>query len=130
MNTGSDDDVRQIGEVAELIGLSLRTLRHYDDIDLVTPSARSEGGYRLYTAEDVNRLLLIRRMKPLGYTLADMRQVIALLDAGEEADAHQWEQVVAEADQRRADLSAKVAMADDFLQQLHQHSHSRPVRKN
>src|SRR5579875_3243489 len=92
MNTGSDDDVRQIGEVAELIGLSLRTLRHYDDIDLVTPSARSEGGYRLYTAEDVNRLLLIRRMKPLGYTLADMRQVIALLDAGEEADAHQWEQ--------------------------------------
>lgn len=128
VDTSSDDGVRQIGEVAELTGLSLRTLRHYDDIGLVTPSARSRGGYRLYTAEDVNRLLVIRRMKPLGYSLADMQHVIDLLDAGTEADSRQWEQVVAEADRRRTDLTAKVAMADEFLHHLHEHR-ERPTHK-
>ena len=55
-------DVMQIGAIAERTGLSQRTLRHYDDIGLVNPSLRSEGGFRLYTEEDLHRLLLIRRM--------------------------------------------------------------------
>ena len=43
----------QIGEVAERTGLSLRTLRHYDEIGLLRPAGRSDGGFRLYTADDV-----------------------------------------------------------------------------
>ena len=70
----------QIGEVAERTKLSLRTIRHYEEVGLVPPSARSKGGFRLYTEADVQRLLLIRRMKPLGFTLEEMADVLSLLD--------------------------------------------------
>ena len=68
----TDDRPMQIGELAERTGLSVRTLRHYDEIGLLRPSARTDGGFRLYTADDESRLLLIRRMKPLGYSLEQM----------------------------------------------------------
>lgn len=70
----------QIGQVAKRTQLSIRTVRHYDDVGLVTPSARSAGGFRLYTDADVDRLLVIRRMKPLGFTLAEMKDLLAALD--------------------------------------------------
>jgi MerR family transcriptional regulator, copper efflux regulator len=70
----------QIGAVAERTGLSIRTLRHYDEVGLVPPSARTAGGFRLYTADDVARLTTIRRMKPLGFTLDEMRTLLASLD--------------------------------------------------
>lgn len=54
----------QIGEVAARTELSLRTIRHYEETGLVTPSARSRGGFRLYTEADVARLMVVRRMKP------------------------------------------------------------------
>lgn len=70
----------QIGEVAERTKLSLRTIRHYEEVGLVPPSARSKGGFRLYTESDVQRLLLIRRMKPLDFTLDEMSDLLGLLD--------------------------------------------------
>ncbi|MFF1509019.1 MerR family transcriptional regulator [Streptomyces sp. NPDC058326] len=73
----------QIGEVAARTELSLRTIRHYEETGLVTPSARSQGGFRLYTENDVSRLMVIRRMKPLGFTLDQMRD---LLDATDRLD--------------------------------------------
>ena len=56
----------RIGEVTERTSLSFRTLRHWDDVGLVQPSGRTDGGFRLYTEKDVDRILIIRRMKPLG----------------------------------------------------------------
>ncbi|MEV7794493.1 MerR family transcriptional regulator [Streptomyces sp. NPDC087512] len=73
----------QIGEVAARTELSLRTIRHYEEAGLVIPSARSRGGFRLYTETDVSRLMVIRRMKPLGFTLEQMRD---LLDATDRLD--------------------------------------------
>ncbi|WP_280339298.1 MerR family transcriptional regulator [Nocardia neocaledoniensis] len=70
----------QIGQVAERTELSLKTIRHYDEVGLVQPSARSTGGFRLYTDDDVDRLLVIRRMKPLGFTLAEMKDLLHALD--------------------------------------------------
>ena len=70
----------QIGEVAEHVGLSLRTIRYYEEVGLVTPSARTAGGFRLYSDADVARLRLVRRMKPLDFSLQEMRDVLALLD--------------------------------------------------
>jgi MerR family copper efflux transcriptional regulator len=78
---------QQIGRVAEDLGLSIRTLRHWDEVGLVTPSVRSAGGYRLYTADDVDRLLTIRRMKPLGFTLEEMGRLLASLDVLDGAGA-------------------------------------------
>jgi len=76
----SSDELLQIGEVAARTELSIKTIRHYDDVGLVRPSARSGGGFRLYTAGDVSRLIAIRRMKPLGFTLDEMRDLLAALD--------------------------------------------------
>jgi DNA-binding transcriptional MerR regulator len=71
----------QIGEAAERVGLSIRTIRHYEEAGLIVPSARSEGGFRLYTEADLDRLAVVKRMKPLGFTLDEMRDLLAVLDA-------------------------------------------------
>ncbi|GAA0564679.1 MerR family transcriptional regulator [Saccharopolyspora spinosporotrichia] len=70
----------QIGEVAARTELSLRTIRHYEETGLVIPSARSQGGFRLYGERDVERLMVIRRMKPLGFTLDQMRDLLEITD--------------------------------------------------
>jgi DNA-binding transcriptional MerR regulator len=76
----------QIGEVAELTSLSLRTIRYYEEMGLVTPSARTTGGFRLYSETDVARLRLIRRMKPLEFSLEEMKDVLGVLDGLDAAD--------------------------------------------
>ncbi|ARI56543.1 MerR family transcriptional regulator [Streptomyces sp. S8] len=77
----------QIGEVAARTELSLRTIRHYEETGLVIPSARSQGGFRLYTETDVARLMVIRRMKPLGFTLDQMRDLLEAADRLDGDDA-------------------------------------------
>ena len=74
----------QIGEVAERTRLSLRTIRYYEEVGLVPPSARTTGGFRLYTEADIARLMLVRRMKPLDFSLEEMRDVLEELDALED----------------------------------------------
>jgi DNA-binding transcriptional MerR regulator len=80
MTTGGES-VYQIGEAAEMVGLSLRTIRHWDEVSLVPPSGRSAGGFRLYTDSDVERLKLAKHMKPLGFSLDEMRELLETLDA-------------------------------------------------
>ncbi|MBQ0886353.1 MerR family transcriptional regulator [Streptomyces sp. RM72] len=82
-----DDKHMQIGEVATRTELSLRTIRHYEEAGLVIPSARSQGGFRLYTETDVARLMVIRRMKPLGFTLEQMRDLLDATDRLDSEDA-------------------------------------------
>jgi DNA-binding transcriptional MerR regulator len=74
------DRQMQIGEVAERTGLSVRTIRFYEESGLVTPTARSSGGFRLYTDVDVERLMVIRRMKPLDFSIEEIRDVLQILD--------------------------------------------------
>lgn len=77
---GGEAGMHQIGEVAERVGLSLRTIRHYDEVGLAPPSGRSAGGFRLYTDDDVERLGLVKHMKPLGFSLEDMRDLLGVRD--------------------------------------------------
>ena len=70
----------QIGEVAELIGLSLRTIRWYGEVGVAPPTARSDGGFRLYSERDVDRLRVVMQMKPLGFSLEEMRVLLDALD--------------------------------------------------
>ena len=75
------DDLTPIGRVADAVGLSLRTIRYYEEIGLVTPSGCTSGGFRLYNADDIERLLLGKRMKPLGYPREEMARLLRLIDA-------------------------------------------------
>lgn len=118
-----DERTMHIGEVADRTGLSHRTLRHYDEVGLVVPSGRSGGGFRLYTEADVQRLLLVRRMKPLGYTLEQMRDLLDTvreLQLGRD-DRARARVVALEADvrARRDTLLQQVEMADEFAALLH-----------
>ncbi|WP_238071985.1 MerR family transcriptional regulator [Rhodococcus zopfii] len=70
----------QIGEVAERAQVSLQTLRHYDEIGLATPSARSEGGFRLYTDRDLERIADIGSLKFLGLPLEQIRRIADALE--------------------------------------------------
>ena len=68
----------QIGELAAAVGLTVRTLHHYDAIGLLVPAERSQSGRRLYSPQDVRRLYRIVALRRLGLGLAEIG---ALLDA-------------------------------------------------
>ncbi len=118
----------QIGEVAARTELSLRTIRHYEQTGLVTPSARSQGGFRLYTEADVARLMVIRRMKPLGFTLDEMRDLLEAtdrLDADKPPPAEERVQLLERvreyeltAGRKIEDLRVQLARAEDFAATL------------
>ncbi|MFD5034877.1 MerR family transcriptional regulator [Streptomyces sp. NPDC058220] len=118
----------RIGEVSARTDMSLRTIRHYEETGLVTPSARSQGGFRLYTESDVARLMVIRRMKPLGFSLDEMRTLLAAtdrLDADEPPDADERDELLARVGvferataDRMADLRTQLARAEEFAATL------------
>jgi DNA-binding transcriptional MerR regulator len=84
MGPKTDQGKYQIGEVAEAVGLSLRTIRYYGEEELVVPSLTA-GGFRLYTDADIERFRLIMQMKPLDFSLDEMRELLSIrerMDAG------------------------------------------------
>lgn len=115
----------KIGELGERTSLSHRTLRHYEEIGLITPTGRTEGGFRLYTESDFERLMLIRRMKPLGYSLEEMRDLLHVVDrldghdhVDRDAARNELQACMAEASERREKLARQVVMADEFIELL------------
>ena len=117
----------QIGQVAARTELSIATVRHYDEVGLVTPSARSTGGYRLYTEVDVDRLLVIRRMKPLGFTLTEMKDLLDSLDTlngdgtskkQRTAAAHYLQQCRTKAEESAEKLRKHLAYAEELTELL------------
>ena len=74
-----------VGQVAERLDVTVRTLHHYDEIGLVTPSERSLAGYRLYTEDDLTRLQHVVVYRRLGFGL---EQIALLLDHPEGVEQH------------------------------------------
>jgi len=68
--------MRTVGDVSRLAGVTVRTLRHYDEIGLLRPSGRTEAGYRLYAHEDLARLQEIIVWRQLGFSLAEIQQLL------------------------------------------------------
>jgi MerR family copper efflux transcriptional regulator len=121
--TATSPVTMQIGELADKTGLSLRTIRHYDEVGLLKASGRSDGGFRLYSQEDLSRLLLIRRMKPLGFSLEEMMDLLRIIDtlqlggAGSDSPTvrRELDDFIAQAVERRDKLQTQLDMADEFL---------------
>ncbi|WP_072920717.1 MerR family transcriptional regulator [Geodermatophilus obscurus] len=118
----------QIGQVAQRTGLSLRTIRFYEENGLVVPTTRSEGGYRLYSDEDVARLEVIKRMKPLGFSLEEMHQLLTLLADFETAGDDEREALIDRlrmfheaATARVTALREQLAVAEGFAATLADH---------
>jgi MerR family mercuric resistance operon transcriptional regulator len=78
--------VIQIGELSGRTGCNIETIRYYERIGLLPRPPRSASRYRLYEGADVNRLTFVRRARELGFTLDEVRALLALSsDRGEEA---------------------------------------------
>ncbi|MGH9127894.1 MAG: MerR family transcriptional regulator [Acidimicrobiales bacterium] len=76
-----DDGLMAIGKVAELVGVSERTLRYYEEVGLLTPTGHSPGGCRRYVADDVERVSQIRELQEvMGYSLEEIQSILALKD--------------------------------------------------
>lgn len=124
---GSDTDYLAIGEVSTITGLSLRSIRYYEEVGLVVPSAHTKGGHRLYTGADIDRLRLIMKMKPLDFSLHEMGLLLQARDqihaAGttgpERAEAVGRLAMFAElVEQRWHALKEQLAVAEAFREQL------------
>ncbi|MDO5661477.1 MAG: MerR family transcriptional regulator [Brachybacterium sp.] len=102
-----------VGHVAELVGVSVRTLHHWDQIGLVTPSGRNWAGYRLYDADDVARIYRVLVHRDLGLPLADIRRILD--DPSVDAREHltrQRDQVADRIDHLRSTLRAVTTMIE------------------
>jgi len=127
----SRGELMQIGTVAERTGLSLRTIRFYEENGLVIPTTRSEGGFRLYSADDVARLEVIKRMKPLGFTLEEMQELLTLLadldsENGDRAELVDRLRMFHEAATGRVTaLREQLAVAEGFAETLAGHLDAR-----
>src|SRR5499425_2977448 len=72
----------QIGEAAQQAKLSIDTIRFYERRALLPRAPRTEGHFRLYTADDVTRLTFIKQMQGLGFSLQEIKQLLDLRDRG------------------------------------------------
>lgn len=120
------DQLLQIGEVAEEVDLSLRTVRYYEEVGVLSAPARTEGGFRLYGAEHLEQLRLIKQMKPLGFSIEEMRE---LLDARADlrtsnsarkraAARERLERFAELAGERCRDLRQQLRSAERFARQI------------
>jgi len=107
-----------IGELAERTGLSLRTIRHYDDVGLLPASARTEGGFRVYSETDADRLMVIKQMKPLGFSLEEMAEILALLGTEAPTATTALAEFLERAEIQRAKMARNLAQADEFITML------------
>lgn len=67
-----------IGELSRRTGCNVETVRYYERVGLIPPALRTAGRYRLYGDTDVRRLAFVRRARELGFTLTDVRTLLAL----------------------------------------------------
>lgn len=127
-----------IGEVADRTGLTRRTLRHYDELGLLVPSARSWGDYRLYDEADLLRLLQIQNLKALGLGLPQIAEALANpnLDATATLGSHlaHLEERIASNQQLAAQLRSLAASSErswedvlDAIAQTRRQTHRDPI---
>jgi MerR family transcriptional regulator, thiopeptide resistance regulator len=117
---------RTVSEVAALAGVTVRTLHHYDEVGLVVPSGRSDAGYRLYAASDLERLQLVLFYRELGFGLGEIRDLLdgSDVDRGEvlraqrellTRQAHRLDRILAAVDEAIAAHEKGETMSDDVM---------------
>lgn len=98
-----------IGDVARRTGLNIHTIRFYESRRLLAEPVRTESGYRVYSAENVEDLKFIRKAQELGFSLKEIRELLILKRRGGEACAHVkslLEEKLARVRAKRAELEA------------------------
>jgi DNA-binding transcriptional MerR regulator len=119
-----ETDSLQIDEVASRTGLTKRTIRYYEEIGLLRPPTRTEGGYRLFTEADVERLERIKRLRELmNFSLAEIKEHVEADELRQQLHQQVKQDIVEyrrlEKLRRLADLTTRqVERIDDKIRQL------------
>jgi DNA-binding transcriptional MerR regulator len=82
MGENRDKPTLKIGELAKRFGLNVRTIRYYEAIGLLPVPARTEGGYRLYSEGDAERLAFVLQAKRVGFSLEEIQRIVRLGEHG------------------------------------------------
>ena len=111
-----------IGSVSRQSGVPAKTIRYYESIGLIESAARTESGYRVYGARDVETLRFIQRARSLGFSVADVANLLALWRDNHRASAQVKalaEQHLAGIDDKIAELQAMRATLVDLVERCH-----------
>jgi DNA-binding transcriptional MerR regulator len=101
----------QIGELAERTGVTQRTLRFYEEKGLLKPPSRMEGGFRLYSEEDVVRVERIKRLQALlGVSLAEIKEMVDAEEVALQIEAEYWSEM--EVEEKRRHLAEAIEVAE------------------
>lgn len=103
-----------IKRVADLVGLTPRTLRYYESVGLLPAPERTSGNYRVYSAADLVDLVRIKRLTAMGFSLNQVFEIID--DPASEASVAALRSLAAELDQQMTELQAKRAAVTQVLQ--------------
>jgi DNA-binding transcriptional MerR regulator len=110
-----DDERWTITDLADEFGLTLRTLRHYEDVGLLTPERR--GTTRVFHARDRTRLRLILRGRRLGFSLPEIRTIVNMYDE-QPGEAGQLQYLLDQIDVRRGELDQLRRDIDETMVEL------------
>lgn len=102
--------------MAEKVSLPTKTIRYYEEIGLLPPPERSANGYRTYDASACDRLRFVKAAQAVGFSLGEIREILAFRERGEEPCAHVLDLV----DRRARDISEKIATLERMRADLHQ----------
>lgn len=67
-----------IGEAAKASGVNSKLIRHYESIGIIAKASRSESGYRVYSATDINILIFVKRARGLGFSMKEIKKLVSL----------------------------------------------------
>lgn len=104
-----------IGEASAATGLSAKMIRQYEDDGLIPKPARTFAGYRLYADADVDRLRFIRQSRLLGFSVAQIGQLLRLVDDRGRSSAQVKQVALAHADELAARIGQMQAMHDTLM---------------
>lgn len=106
----------RIGEVAEAVSLPTKTIRYYEEIGLLPAPERSANGYRAYDSSACERLRFVKAAQAVGFTLGEIREILAFRERGEEPCAHVLDLV----DRRARDIAERIAALERVRADLEQ----------
>ncbi|HAZ46676.1 MAG TPA: heavy metal-responsive transcriptional regulator [Cyanobacteria bacterium UBA11369] len=103
----AQEQLKQIGTVAKESGVPIKTIRYYEELGLLQASGRTEGGFRLFKSDVLERLHFIKRAQSLGLNLSEIKEILQVYDQGE-----------LPCDRVKIKLEEKLAEIDEQIQQL------------
>lgn len=115
-----DAPTMHIGELAERAALSLRTIRHYGDVGLLPPRERTASGYRLFDEDDLQKLLRIKHLRQLEFSLDEIAELLPAFEDGptDEETRALTRETVDRLEREHARLIDRAARAEEFVAEL------------